>query len=351
MQLRRVGVVAGAALFSTSLYAQTGIQLYGIADAGVEYVNKVRIGTTGSETGRVVRLQSGNAASSRFGFRGREDLGGGLTAQFVLENGFSIDDGTMSQGGRLFGRQAFVGLGGRFGEIQAGRETTAVYDFGLVFDPISPARYAAPIFDAAFVGRADNALKYVGTFGGLNIRAQYSFGFDGLIANGGEVPGAFRVGKEAGAHVDYALGNFVVGAAYDRQNGTSIATQENTNERKLIGATVNLKPVKLFAAYQRQTVKTPATSTDTNFYWVGAQYNATSALALSTAAYFRDPEGTANRSTMLTLLASYALSKRTDIYSQAAFMKNQDTATLGMGGAVTPGSNQTGVTLGVRHRF
>lgn len=353
MQFNRtkVGVAVGAAILSTSLYAQTSVQVYGIADAGVEYLTNVRIGTTGTATGNVTRLQSGNAQGSRLGFRGREDLGGGLAALFVLENGFNIDDGTMGQNNRLFGRQAYVGLAGSFGEVQLGRQTTAIYDFGVVYDPLTAVRYSATTFDAAYAGRADNAMKYAGKFGGLNVRAQYSLGFDGTIANGAEVPGAYRVGKEAGTFVDYTFGKVAVGAAYDRQNGTSVATQLNKNERKVIGATVNLDPVKLFAAYQRQTQSTPTTSVNTNLYWVGALYNPTAALSLTPTVYFRKPEGSSNRTSTYTMLASYALSKRTDVYSQVAYLKNQDLGTQGLGAALIPGENQTGVTVGIRHKF
>jgi predicted porin len=67
--------------------------------------------------------------------------------------------------------------------------------------------------------------------------------------------------------------------------------------------------------------------------------------------YSNDPDGSANRSTMLTILASYALSKRTDLYSELAFMRNQDAAMQGMGGAVNPGDRQGGAIVGIRHRF
>jgi predicted porin len=89
------------------------------------------------------------------------------------------------------------------------------------------------------------------------------------------------------------------------------------------------------------------------------QYATTAALTLTPAVYVLDPEGNNNKSTMFTVLGSYALSKRTDLYSQVAFMKNQNAATFGMSssganggtGAVNPGDNQTALTVGVRHRF
>jgi predicted porin len=351
MQLARTSIAIAIAALSVTAQAQTNVQVYGLVDAGVEYVDKVRTGGVGSATGSAVRVLSGSAQSSRIGFRGREDLGGNLTALFALESGISIDTGTLGQGGRLFGRQAYVALNHKsLGEIQLGRQTSEVYDYGVLFDPIAASRYSSVVFDASYAGRADNAVKYVGKFGGLSIGSQYSFGYDGLIAGGGEVPGAFRVGKQVGVQANYALGRAQVGVMYDRQNGVSLATQRDTIERVAIGGSYNIAPVKLFASYERLTSATPLISRDTDLYWVGAQYTS-GAVTVSGALYFNDPEGNANRSNMLAILASYALSKRTDLYTEVAFMKNQDAAMLGMAGAVNPGDRQGGAIVGIRHRF
>ena len=150
-------MLLGAALASTTLHAQSNVQVYGIVDVGVEYINKARTSSTGSATGSLTKVDSGNAAASRIGFRGREDLGNGYAAVFNLENGLSVDTGAAANGGRLFGRQAYVGLAGPFGEVQLGRETTSTFDFGALYDPMIPARYSALTLDAAFAGRADNA--------------------------------------------------------------------------------------------------------------------------------------------------------------------------------------------------
>jgi predicted porin len=352
MHLAKTSITIAIAALSVTAQAQTNVQLYGIMDAGIEYVDKVRTAGVGSATESVVRVQSGSAQSSRFGLRGREDLGDGLSAVLALESGIAIDNGTLSQGGRLFGRHAYVALNHKsLGEIQLGRQATTVYDYGVIYDPVTATRYSAVVFDALYAGRADNAVKYVGKFGGLIIGAQYSFGYDSLIANGGEVPGAFRVGKEMGVHVSYAAGPAQFGVLYDRQNGTSIATQRNTTERMTVGGTYNFAPVKLFASYQRLRSETPAGRRDTDLSWVGAQYSSGGAWTLTGSLYSNDPDGSANRSDMLTILASYALSKRTDLYSEVAFMKNQDAAMLGMGGAVNPGDRQGGAIVGIRHRF
>ena len=112
----------------------TTVTLYGVVDANVEYVTNIAPGqpTVNPVTGQAsvgpghdrVALQSGGMSASRWGLRGVEDLGGGVQALFVLESGFSLDDGKSMQGGRLFGRQAFVGLSSSLGALTFGRQYT-----------------------------------------------------------------------------------------------------------------------------------------------------------------------------------------------------------------------------------
>jgi predicted porin len=345
-----VVIAVGLAALSSSIHAQSNqqVQLYGIADAGLEYLTHVPV--AGGGTDNMTQISSGNIQSSRFGLRGSEDLGGGLSAIFNLENGFSLDTGVLANGGRLFGRQAWVGLKGAYGQLLVGRTMNVVYDFGIAFDPYSGMRYSTTTYDPAYAGRADNSLKYQGTFGGLNLRTQYSFGYDALKGIG-EVPGAFKVGKEIGVNASYDIGNFRIGAVYDRQNGASIARQEDKDVRRAVGATADFKPVKLYAAYQRRSVDAGAASTDIDFSWVGAMVSVTPALSLAANLYWHDPEGAANRSSMLGLLGMYSMSKRTALYTAAALARNQARARFGPGGAVDPGDRQTGVTVGIRHVF
>jgi len=344
-------ILLGAVLGSANLHAQSSVQVYGIVDAGIEYINKARTGSTGTATGSLTKIDSGNAAASRIGFRGREDLGDGYAGVFNLENGFSADTGAAANGGRLFGRQAYVGLAGPFGEVQLGRETTATFDFGALYDPMIPARYSALAMDAAFAGRADNAVRYAGKFGGLTMSAQYSLGFDGLIANGGELPGAYKVGKEISANVNYQFRNVLAGLLYGRQNGSSIATQNNTIERFGAGIAIDFNALKLTAAFQRRDMNTPAAISRKNLYWVALVGSPSPAVSLRGAVYFINPTGASNSTAMYTVLASYALSKRSDIYSQISLMRNQSMSAMALDGTVNPGDNQTGLTIGIRHRF
>lgn len=98
-------------VFSVSAFAQSSVTLYGIVDTGVEFVSHA------NPAGNYVVRMPGISGEypSRWGIQGKEELGGGLSTIFTLESGFNLRGGDMGQGGRLFGRQAFVGLQGNWG--------------------------------------------------------------------------------------------------------------------------------------------------------------------------------------------------------------------------------------------
>src|ERR1700744_4378014 len=123
-QLLTVSVLA---TFGGAAHAQSSVTLYGILDAGITYANNV---ATPTGHGSTVKYGDGVAQGSRWGMKGVEDLGGGLRAIFVLESGFSTGDGTSSQGGALFGRQAYVGLSkDGIGSLTFGRQYSFSTDY------------------------------------------------------------------------------------------------------------------------------------------------------------------------------------------------------------------------------
>ena len=130
--------VLAALSLNNSATAQTNVQVYGLIDAGVEAVNHA-----GPNDHGVVRVISGGKNTSRWGFRGTEDLGGGLKAVFQLEGGILLDTGATD--GPLFKRQANVGLEGGFGRVVIGRSFTTTYDLVIKVDPMGFApNYSGP---------------------------------------------------------------------------------------------------------------------------------------------------------------------------------------------------------------
>ena len=134
---------------SASSFAQSSVTLYGIIDTGIELV------THANAAGDSVVRMPGITGEfpSRWGIRGKEGLGGGLSAVFILESGFNTKAGTLNQGGRLFGRQAFVGLESPYGTLTFGRQYTMTYWAILDSDLLGPDIYGGTgSFDQ--IGRA-----------------------------------------------------------------------------------------------------------------------------------------------------------------------------------------------------
>lgn len=342
---------AVAALAAGGAYAQSSVTLYGIADVGLEYVNKQPINGDS-----VFRMQSGNYSGSRFGLRGVEDLGGGLKAVFVLENGFNIDTGAQSDSGRFFNRQAYVGLQGAFGAVTLGRQNNLVYDFGIQFDPMAVAsRYSLGAMDGDLggsTGRADNAIKYRGTFGGLTASAIYSTGWN----NNGEIAGDRKAGTEYGVGLTYANGPFALGAVYDEKRGGAGVSDQKGRKAAAAGSFA-FGPAKAFLGYRyaKSTIgiAAPAPAARSDLYWGGLTYNITPAFALTGAAYYTNTKNSNNDPWLYVLSGDYSLSKRTDAYLNVAYARNKGNNTFGVGGfgSAEAGANQTGATVGIRHRF
>ncbi|WP_454728090.1 MULTISPECIES: porin [Cupriavidus] len=360
---------AVAALTAGGAYAQSSVTLYGIVDAGIEYQNNQPGGSHS-----VTRLTSGNLSSSRWGLRGVEDLGGGLKGLFVLESGFTIDDGKSAQSNRLFGRQAYVGLQSNWGALTLGRHLTPFYDFGLQFDPMTiSTNYSIIGQDAGFTSRADNSVKYVGTFGGLTASALYSFGSNTGAGSFGEVPGSSKIGREYSAGLTYAAGPFAVGGIYDETNLGLAASGPLTDakiRRASLAGSYGFGPAKVYAGYRWAKALGGATlpgnlgaNNLSNLYWVGLGYQLTPAFSLTGAAYYQDFKGTKADPWSFVARAVYALSKRTDAYLSVGYTKNKDGSNLGLTaggtgaiqgsgfGTVSDSENQFGAVVGIRHRF
>jgi len=353
MRARHIAACAAAMALPMAGSAQaqtaTGVTLYGLVDTGIEYLSHA--GADGS--GAQYRMSPGNVTGSRWGLRGREDLGGGLTAVFVLESGVNSDTGTSGQGGRLFGRQAYMGLQGPWGMVTLGRQINTLYEMFVPFDPVRYTSYGLLAQDAQFANRADNAVKYTGNFGNLTVIGLYSAGYDATIANGSEVPGNPRVGQEVGAGVSYTIGKLGMVLDYDQRRGTTAATAPNIERRYATGLLWQSGPFTASLGYRFLQGTIAAPSLRAHLYWLGGSYNFTPAFVLRGGVYRTDVRDSPNDAMSYALAAAYSLSKRTDLYLNASYMDNKGASRLGVanGGTVAPGVNQTGVVAGIKHIF
>ncbi|WP_427306531.1 porin [Cupriavidus sp. H39] len=353
--MKRILSIAGAMLAAatTHAHAQSSVTLYGVADVGVEYLNHVPSAGQGEN---LFRMTSGNIAGSRWGMRGVEDLGGGLKGVFVLEGGMVLDTGMASQGGRLFGRKAYVGLdSASFGQFTLGRHHNLMFDLIITFDPMYFApKYSSFSHDPWLAGRVDNAAKYSGKFGGLTLAGLYSFGVDATVANGSELPGNSRVGRDMSAGFSYQAGKVRFGAVYDQLNG-NVAARAGLTERRYVGAAaVDLGPVTAYLGYRRLASQLLASMSRTDLVWTGANWNITPSLALTGAVYKTNDRTSAKDPVSFVLSADYRMSRRTDAYVTASYTKNKGGSALGANGfdgSVLPGANQIGAVIGMRHSF
>lgn len=340
-------------LASMAGHAQGSVTLYGLTDIGIEYINHVPV--KGQSASSAVREESGNLAGSRFGLKGSEDLGNGLKAIFTLENGYNLNNGTLGQSGRMFGRKAFVGLSTPWGQLTLGRHQNLMYELMYKYDALTlNPSYSAQSMDGQLVGRVDNAVRYSLQLPGVRFAALYSTGFDSTIVNGANVAGATKVGREISAAILIDRGAASVGLTFDQIQGTSIATQSVTQNRTLLGASYDFGQVKAFAGYRWLNVKNSTTLQSSSLYWGGLTYQATPALQFAASVYHTQYHNPHGGPTMGIALIDYSLSKQTDVYIEGAYVSNRSYSNVGVRGVgldVTQDADQTGVTMGIRHLF
>jgi len=353
VRYRELAMGLAALTAAGSAYAQSSVTLYGIVDSGVAYTTNA--GKSGGQNQSAAQMITGGDAADRFGLTGVEDLGGGMSAVFTLENGFSLASGTLQQNGRLFGRQAFVGLQTPYGKLTLGRQRVPIYDYFSILDPLAYYNWSLSAQDSQYINRADNSVKYTASVGPLDFDVLYSTGYDATIENGGQVPGQFRVGQEVSAGTSYTSGRLRATVVYDLRRGTSVGTQSNKEQRVAAGLSYQLlDALKLFAGYKWFNSSIPATAAHSNMYYGGLQYKVSPAFFISAATYYTDITSADQHPIYFGINTAYLLSKRTTIYAEVGYVRNNNGSDLGLAGfgtGVVPGANQTGVAVGINHRF
>lgn len=322
--MKRYLAIAIALAAPCLAHAQSAVTLYGLIDTGISYVSNV-----GGKS--EVLANDGIIQPSRFGFQGKEDLGGGTKAIFTLENGFSLNTGADSQSGLMFGRQAFVGLtNDKLGSLTFGRQYDFVWDYVTQYS--LGARIGAYAFhpgDYDHLGgslRINNAVKYAATpFAGVNVGALYAFGAS---------PGTTGNGRVVAAGAQYSGG--IVGLAFAYNNvhdmtlapvaqiGTTLGpsfpsgTFVASNMRNIEAAgNVTLGPSSTRLLFTDTEISTPGASVTMRSYEFNEVYLITPALAAS--AGYSLTQMSPSTWHDFALILDYFLSKRTDVYISASF--------------------------------
>jgi predicted porin len=360
-------IAAGVlAIAATSVHAQSaGVTVYGLIDTGVEYVTNV-----GAAGDKLTRMPTNTGTlPSRIGFRGAEDLGGGLKAVFTLENGFGPDSGVLGQGGRLFGRQAFVGLSGSWGTVSFGRQYTMLFWSLVDSDILGPNVHSTSSLDSYIPNsRADNAIGYRGTFGGLTLGATYSLGRDTVNAGpspagtncAGESASDRKACQEWSAMVKYDTAGWGVAAAHDHLNGGpgafgGLTSSSLSDTRTTLNGYVKFGQAKVGGGVIRRNNDGSATP-KSDLYFIGGAYPVTPAFTVDAEVMKLDVKNSANQATLFAVRGLYSFSKRTVGYVSAGRISNDGALNLSVsagaaGSNPAAGGSQTGLMVGMRHAF
>lgn len=309
--------------------AQTSITIYGVIDGAVRRESNL----DGSQK---VRMRDGsNMNSNRIGFRGAEDLGGGMNAHFVLESGFFSGTGAATPvAGIAFDRLAFVGVTTAYGTLDLGRVYGPAFYAALSSDPMEAhftgvdpllrnSTSASQNNDNTFTSntRTDNALLYTNKFGNLTTRAMYAFG---------ETAGSNKNGSTAAIGAVYQVSNFSLDAAYTHKklradnssplfgnDAGALAAYRNADYYTL-GGTYTIQGWRGSVGFSSEKRNTAAADHKQRILWAGLRYNFSPLLALSSG-YFKEDLSSnrgASRKDLYMLAATYALSKRTSLFAE-----------------------------------
>ncbi len=340
-RLSRNSVYVSLAIFSCfvgidSTYAQSSVALYGVIDTSIEITNPGSSWTP--------RMDSGAYRGSRIGFRGAEDIGSGNQILFDLESGFSSGDGTLSTAGTLFSRQAWVGLGARWGQIRVGRQYSPIYiPFKGQLDAFGAGTIASGLNNLSKITPyTNNAFTYISpNFYGFSTTLMMALR-DSSSGNG--LGGDYET-------FAYRQGPFRISYAHQQTTG---ATGLRSN---LGGVSYRIGKATTFLSFFNGDGGTPRYHDDG--LSLSARYAVTNRFRASLGyTYMRDRSSRDNNADQLSAACEYDVSPRVMLYASAAVLNNRANAEMTLRGVnVTgltpayPGATVRGMQFGMIDRF
>ncbi|ANJ75006.1 porin [Ralstonia insidiosa] len=391
--IRAAGVIGLSVMGSA--YAQSNVTLYGTVENALSYTTHVN-----AAGDSLSGMSAGILTTSRWGMRGREDLGQGWGAVFDLEQGFSPANGATQQ--QAWSRESWVGLEGPYGRVTLGRTYAPILEAAYMADPLREGTGTASVVALGQLSvlapgngyRLDKTIRYTtpASWGPISGSMLYAFGS----------PGSNVQKSDFGAHLMYGSPSLTLVAGYNREDnpwdasgsminavaaGTPrppIASPAYLNDWKretwMLGANYTIDKLNLYAGYSHDSDR-PSSGTarrayTTHLYWAGAAYWLTSNADVRVGFYKLRVEDTNIHPYLVGAQLDYYLSKNVDVYLLGAFVHNQGGAgtsypvvafgtsaaasaygantlaqSLGTTSSVTPGTNQFQAAVGVRYRF
>jgi predicted porin len=332
-------VIASACAFDTA-YAQSSVTLYGIVDNGIEYQN--------AGNGSAWRAVSSGLFATVYGLKGREDIGGGYTVNFQLEQGFSGVTGTATDPTAAWNRLAWIGMSGPFGEFRIGRQKKPEYLFlNGEMDPTAVKSIASPINNFQDVTvRASNAIAYF-------TPAFYGFNAQAMVQLRDQTTKPSNGLRFYNLVARYINGPFRVSAGYESQANT---TGSSVQKVWRAAAGYRAANVRFYLAFQ--TERQTDNSEKRDIYEASTSYLLNPFNMVSVMyGYAHDRSGQGNNAQQIGLVYEYFLSKATSLYTAAGLIQNRNQAAYTLDGTqysgipTAPGAYARGIVIGMTHKF
>lgn len=322
------------------LHAQSSVSIAGAVDVGVGYVK--------TDSKHVWQLTSGSIAASSLTILGKEDLGGGYDATFLLRHLFVTGTGATS-GSKYWGSESKVGLGTPYGRVEAGRLFDPTHQV-LVFKSPSQSNYAGA-FNLGIGGYApywDNSIRYTSpTMRGVRFEFQHS-----LAILNDEPVSPSKNGVASAVALHYAAGPLDLSGVVE-QTRTDKPTVDYKARRAILMGTYNTGPVTAHFGYFDERHSGIGAPPEFGLTILGVSGRPSPLWKLSAEIgrkKFRESVGKVN---FLGLGAFYNLSRRTILYSEVALIRNSGVGQQAVyrGIPVARGENTSGYMVGIRHSF
>lgn len=357
--MKKLTIALAATAAAGLAAAQSSVTIFGVADVAVSHYSSGPVSQSA--------LSSSGNSNSRLGFRGVEDLGGGMSASFWLEAPLSLDDGNGSTG-FSFSRRSTVSLADRWGEIRLGRDYTPTY-FNDWFDPFgatgvgthvvslqrmsstSPGRMSFAVNRAAnnpTYFRTSNSVGYFlpPNLGGVYGQLQYALHEQSVEGS--------RQGRYVGGRIGYRQGPLNVALAAGKVDGANPATAAAPDVKSVnLGGSYDFGLLMVMGEYSHETYDTATTENTSKGYTLGVSVPV--GVGEIKAAYSNVRVDWPGRPEASSTALGYVhhLSKRTALYGTVARIRNKNGAKLSVASTL-PGAvneNSTGFDLGIRHTF
>lgn len=352
MNANLLRAAAALLLLPAVAQAQSTVTVYGRVDAGISKENNGSTRLAGGVNSSD-KLQLRNNSGSRLGFRGTEDLGGGLKALFQIEHRFNVDNGA-STSATFWNGKSIVGLSGSFGTVTLGRDYTPAWYVGNEMDP----------FGFSTIGQMGSAAAVPGTVARAPNMASYQTpGFNGLK---GRLQYSFKETAAAGArdglslNAEYEKGPAYLGFGYERpvRAGAQGATRPSVDVW-VIGGGWDFGFARVTATFANGTSDPGAAATDAGtaaelkrrHFGVGATFKLGAGQVLAMVSRLTEKatataDDPANRATTLKIGLGYHhhLSKRTRLYVNFGHAKTSNSALADL-------TTRHGIDMGIRHNF